>query len=347
MEKRFLNGGMMTEVVEARLNTSSEQVENNIGGFDNITFTKKVNGKGSCSANLLKTGYKEFCIENGFNVSQYIKDEKMVVAECNPIKYINEDMFGMMKAKTLEATKKEYEALPKEEQELYEKKKNEKVYKKNITVKREARLKLSSMVGLGVSKVKKEWNVCQCEGDSMPYVTEKYSDLMTGIFNLNVNEVGKFKISDNATKFRDYTCADKRENPEIVEELPRDERLARIKISLEAIRMTSCKSNQSNNLTDTKPKVIILGEYKWGNNMFQGLITKNGINVEGLKEVLDDYDDYRLSKIWIGINSNIMAESFNSDREQLQKELEGYDVEVTTVGKAFKGYVEHLEKTLV
>ena len=43
---------------------------------------------------------------------------------------------------------------------------------------------------------------------------------------------------------------------------------------LEAIEFLSIKSNQTNYLTDTKPKFVILADYSWGNNAFGNTIIK-------------------------------------------------------------------------
>lgn len=344
MKKRFLNGIIMIEAENSRLNTSCPEVERT-NGNENVTYTKKVGSNGMCSSASIKSNMKKFMIEEGFNVSQYIKDSNKIVSECDPIKFINEDVFGMMGARKVTISKEEYDSLKKEEQEGFKKEKKE--YTKNITKKRDAKFKLNALIGLGTSRVRKEWGVCNCEGNySMPYQLETYADLMSSIFNFDINSVGRFIISHDATELRDYSTEEKNSREDIVEELSREERLNRIKVTLKALKYLSIESNQSNYLTDTKPKAIILGEYSWGNNMFQGLITKNGVNIDGLKEVLDEYDDYRLSKIWIGLSNTIKSESFNNNIKEIKEKLIDYDVKVTSVGKVFDEYLEYIEKTL-
>lgn len=348
MNKRFLNGVYAIEILNGRLNTSCPDVENNNSGYDNITFTKKVGNKGYDSAASIKSSMKKYMIKQGEKISQYIKDGKKIIVEANPNKNLNEDVFGFMKAETVKLNEEQYKQLDDDIKKIYEKKGKE--YINKATKKRDAKFKLNGLIGLGISKVKKEYGICKTDGDSMPYILETYSDIMSGLFNFDINSVGKFIISDNETQFRDYSVA-QAEVLDVKEELSKEEREHRIETTLRALQYLSIESNQSNYLVDTTPKAIILGEYSWGNNVFQGVINKNGINVEALKETIEDNEKFRLSKIWIGISSRIASEQFTINKEELQKQLtnEGLSdiVEVvTTVGKAFNNYIEYIKETL-
>lgn len=347
MSKRFLNGVYAVEVLNGRLNTSCPDVENNNNGYDNITFTKKIANKGYSSSVSVKSSMKKFLIEQGETISQYIKDGKKIIVEAHPAKNFNEDVFGDMKAETIKLNEEQYNQLDENTKKIYEKKGKE--YINKATKKREARLKMNGLIGLGTSKVKKEYGICKTEGDSMPYVLETYSDVMSGLFNFDINGVGKFKISDNETQFRDYSVFEA-EALNMKEELPLEDRQHRIETTLRALQYLSMESNQSNYLVDTTPKIVILGEYSWGNNVFQGILSKNGINIEALKESIEDNKQFRLSKIWIGISSKIMSEQFSVNKEELQKQIIeiGLDeiVEVGSVGQAFNNYIEYMKNTL-
>jgi CRISPR-associated protein Cst2 len=349
MSKRFLNGVYAVEVLNGRLNTSCPDVENNIGGYDNITFTKKINNKGYSSASSVKSSMKKFMIEQGENVSQYIKDEKKIIVEANPNNFINEDVFGFMKAETIKLNKEQYEQLDESTKKMYEGNKKETEFVNKATKKRDAKFKLNGLIGLGTSKVKKEYGICHTNGDSMPYILESYSDLMSGLFNFDIDSVGKFIISDNEKQFRDYSVLEA-EALNIKDNLSKEDREHRIETTLKSLQYLSVESNQSNYLVDTTPKVVILGEYSWGNNVFQGVLNKNGINIEALKETIEDNESFRLSKIWIGISSRIASEQFNINKEELQKQLDEAElsdiIEVTTVGKAFNDYIEYMKNTL-
>lgn len=348
MSKRFLNGVYVTEVLNGRLNTSCKDVENNNSGFDNITFTKKIGNKGYSSASSIKSAMKRYMIEKGECISQYIKDEKKIIVEANPYKNINEDIFGFMKAETIKLNKEQYESLDENTQKMYEGNKKGTEFINKATKKRDGKFKLNGLIGLGTSKVKKEYGICATDTDSMPYVLETYSDVMQGLFNFDVESVGKYIISDNETQFRDYSLIE----AEVlkVKNLEKEERQKRIEITLRALQYLSIESNQSNYLVDTAPKLVILGEYSWGNNVFQGVIKKDGIDVEALQETIQDNEEFRLSKIWIGVSSKIISEQFNVNKENLKQQIEerGLNdlIEVTTVGKAFNNYIEYMKETL-
>ncbi|AEB77514.1 hypothetical protein CbC4_5094 (plasmid) [Clostridium botulinum BKT015925] len=70
---RFLNIIYAIEGLNSRLNGSSKEVENNGGGNDNITFTKKINGKAYVSAPCVKKNMKEFMQNEGYEISTYKK----------------------------------------------------------------------------------------------------------------------------------------------------------------------------------------------------------------------------------------------------------------------------------
>lgn len=345
MKNRFANITYGVEVLNGRLNTSSEQVEKKINRFDNITFTKKVDGKGYASASCVKKNMKEFMENEGYEVSEYVKNDKKIIVKAHPEKYINEDLFGFMRADKEAITEEEYNNLDKNVKKLYSKPKKGKS-ERNITKKRSGKFALNGLIGVSRGKVKKEWGICQTTGDSMPYVLETYSDIMVGVGNLNINEISKFKISDIKSEFRDYS-PEEAEALNIQEELSKDEKFKRIEVALRSLQYLSMKSNQSNYLVDTMPKIVIIGEYSWGNNMFQGLITKDGINIEGLKEIIEDYNKFRNSDIWIGISSRIENENFQGLKEKLQGELGEYDfTHIGSVGKAFNEYLDYVKETL-
>lgn len=344
-KRRNLNILYAIEVLNGRLNTSAEQVEKR-GSFDNISFTKKVDGKGYTSAVSIKKNMKNYMANQGFEVSELIKKGNQPIAPCNPVKFVNEDLFGFMRAESEVIAEEEYLELDDNIKKLYKKKKKE--YERNITKKRQARFMLNGLIGVSFGKVQKEFGTVHIKGDnSSLYTTETYSDIMCGLGNLDVANTSKFNISGIESEFRDYSV-EEGEALEIEEELNKEDKLRRINVALDSLQYLEMASNQSNYLVDTKPKIVILREYSWGNNAFQGLINKSGINIEGIKEVIEDFDKFRASKIWIGISNNIMSDSFKADRDEIAEQLSDYSdiVEVCSVGQAFDKYKEFLKETL-
>lgn len=346
MNNRFLNMTYAVEVINGRLNTSSPEVERNISGGDNITFTKKVDGKSYSAAVCVKKNMKNYMKQEGFEISEYKKEGKKIIVPAHPAKYLNEDIFGFMRADKEQITEEEYNALDVDIQKIYSKPKKGKS-ERNITKKRRASFMMNGLIGVNKNKVKIEWGVCDTQGDSdsMPYRLETYSDIMVGLANLNINAISNFKISDNEREFRDYSQQEA-EILNINENLEKEEKIKRIEVTLRSLEYLSMESNQSNYLVDTKPKIVIMGEYSWGNNNFQGLINKDGINIEGLKETIDECDEFRNSNIWIGISSKILNENFQGLKEKLNEEFKDQDfIKIGSVKEAFDGYINYLRET--
>ena len=112
---------------------------------------------------------------------------------------------------------------------------------------------------------------------------------------------------------------------------------------LNAIEHLAISSNQTNHLTDTKPKFVVLGDYSWGNNAFQGIMKEDGLDIDMLKECIDQNDEYRLSNIYIGINK-FFDDKYNDTKDKLENELKDYDfVKISNVKDAFKNYKEELK----
>lgn len=342
---RFLNIIYAIEGLNSRLNGSYKDVEGYAGGNDNITFTKKINKKAYVSAPCVKKNIKDFMQNEGYEISTYKKNGSQIVSSSHPARFVNEDIFGMMLASKEEITEEEYNKLDDEMKKLY--KVNKKNYTRNITKKRKANFMLNGIIGVNTGRIYREFGVCKAKNESMPYKLETYSDILVGLGNFNINETAKFNISDDTTEFRDYSIKEAKVL-DVKEELSKEEKFNRIKTALRGLQYLSLRSNQSNYLTDTMPKVVILGEYKWGNNVFQGLINKDGINIDGIKEVIEEYDDFRNSKIWIGVSSRILNENFQGLKGKLEEELKYYDdIEIGTIKNAFNGYLEYLKKTML
>lgn len=312
---RMLNMNYAIEVIDGRLNGSTPEVENNKDGFNNTTFTKKIGGRSKVSAVCQKANMKEYMEKVlGENKSLKTKKGKQVISMPNPYERLNDDVFGFM------------------------------MVTKNETKKRVSRLQMSSLVNVSNRRVETEYNVCATSGDNMPYKLETYSGIMSGIVNFNIGKVGEFNVSNIASEYIDYTVAEAGELG--VKNLEKYKKLERIEKTLNALEYLSIKGNQTNHLTDTKPKFIIMADYGWGNNVFQGVINKDGLDIEMLKESIEQNEEYRLSNIYIGVNK-FFDKNNNLDLETLKKELSEYDfIKVDNVHNTFKNYIEELRESI-
>lgn len=340
---RKLNGFYAIEVLNGRLNGSSEKLEQNVSGFKNVTFTKKVNGRSKVSAQCQKANIKDFMIKDlGLEQSERIKDGKQIKMYIDPFKNEIDDIFGFMLADKVEITKEEYDKLDDKQKTLFKKSKN--VYQSNITKKRKSRLQMNALINISNRKVEWEWNVATSETDSMPYQQEVYSGVHSSIFNLDIDEIGKFIISNNPSEFRDYSEEEAAVSE--VRDLTNEERKERVKNVLNAIEYLSISGNQTNHLTDTKPKFVILADYSWGNNAFQGVLKRDGLDIEMLKECIGQNEKFRLSKIYIGVN-RFFNDEFNGIKQALEEEFASCDfIEISDVKTAFENYKVELESNI-
>lgn len=340
---RMLNINYAIEVIDGRLNGSSADIETNKNGYKNATFTKKIGGRSKVSAVCQKANMKDYMIEVlKENATRKTKEGKQVFSTPNPYKSIFDDIFGFMMATKIELTEEEYALLDDEVKKTFDKK--GKKYSSNATKKRASNLQMSSLVNISNRRVETEFNICVTSGDSLPYTIESYSGIMNGIANLNISNVGKFNISDIATEFRDYSV--KEAEALGVENLDEDERYERIEKVLKSLEFMSIKGNQTNHLTDTKPKFVIMADYGWGNNVFQGILNKDGLDIDMFKEALEQNEEYRLSDIYIGVNK-FFDKNNNLDLDILKEEFEEFDfIKVDNVHNTFKNYLEELKSNI-
>lgn len=344
---RNLNMFLGMEVVNGRINGSSKEVEKNTNNYKNVSFTKKIGNRSKISGQNIKFNLNEYMnkVLNFDMINKYRDGENVAkYYEINPFKYLHQDIFGFMQPVNIVLTKEEYDKLNDEEKKGYTKKGKE--YRKNITKKRVARLQLNAFVNVSYNKIQTDFNVCKTDSDSVLYSHEVYSGVHTTVGNLDIENLGKFIVSDNASQFRDYDEAEAKVKD--VRDLTNEERLERVNAVLEAIEFLSIKSNQTNYLTDTKPKFVILADYSWGNNAFgNAIINKDGINIEALKEAIEQNEDFRLGNIYIGVN-NFFDDKYNTMKEELEEEFKDCDfIKVTNVHEAFKGYKEELKNSLM
>lgn len=352
---RFLNIGYAIEIMNGRLSGSSKDVEN--GNAQNKTFVKKISGKGMLSSVSAKWNMKYFMeTVDGLKQSKKVMqvgengNKSRIVCDPDPANFANDDIFGFMMAiKKQVIDKEDYESLDESLKALYkEKGKGKNIKYEKIgsgTMKRKSRFQMSPVISVGEEKVNTEWCVSKDEeGKNLPLNIETYSGVSYGIANFDINNVGKFFITDEDIEFRDYSeAAAKSLN---VKDLDKEEKFKRINSTLRALEYLSIKGNQNNYLTDTKPKFVILSEYSWGNNVFQGLLNKDGIDIEMLQETLEKNEEFRKSDIWIGVD-RFNSEKYNKIKEELENEFnESEYIHITNVHNAFKNYSNYLKDTL-
>lgn len=341
---RMLNINYAIEVIEGRLNGSSPDVETNKDGYKNTTFTKKIGGRSKVSAVCQKFNMKNYMVEVLHEEStEKIKEGKKIISTPNPYTNMFDNVFGFMLAqKIIELNEEEYKLLDDNIKKIF--KKSGKKYSNNGSKKRVSRLQMSSLVNVSNRRVETEFNSCATSGDNGVYKIESYSGIMSGIANLNISNIGKYNISDVSTEYRDYTV--KEAETLSVEDLDKDKKYEIIEKVLKALEFMSIKGNQTNHLTDTKPKFIVMADYSWGNNAFQGVLNKDGLDIEMIKETIEQNEEFRLSNVYIGVNK-FFDKSNNLDVDTIKKEFEEYDfIKVDNVHNTFKNYLKELKENM-
>jgi len=117
--------------------------------------------------------------------------------------------------------------------------------------------------------------------------------------------------------------------------MPEDIRIKRTQDVIKALPYLQGGAKLTSHLTDVSPKLVILAAIDGGNHIFMNIVKEeNGeaiMDIEALKEVLNEYDDSLLTDVYIGLRKGFMDEL-----EPLIKELseENSKIHVGTIKEA-------------
>lgn len=300
-------------------------------------------------------------LNHNWNLSPITRDSKIAFTEANPFLYADDDVFGYMKA--AKEVKRDDDGNP-----ILDKKGKEE--KEDVTVTRISPLKNSVIISVGSTKTVENWSsMARQEGDSVPYSKEEYSAIMKGMFSIDLFQVGTF-ASYNKTGFKNLTekariessdfqaieindpfVKDKNGEPKKLIQLPKDIRIQRIADTVSALKTITGGAMQTNNMGDVTPKFIILASMNSGNHPFSHVVKSEGmnndkvlLNIEGIKEVLNDYKDQFQGTIFIGKRSGFMDE-YNEELKALETDFS--NVKVLSVNQAIDQYCEQVKTQLV
>ena len=237
--------------------------------------------------------------------------------------------------------------------------------KEDVTVTRISPLKNSAIISVASSRIAENWSsMARQEGASVPYSKEEYSAIMKGMFSIDLFQIGTF-ATYNKTGFKNLTEKAKKEAFEkgITEiddpyvktkdgasqkliQLPKSIRQKRVLDVLAALKTISGGAMQTNNMTDVTPKFIVLATMASGNHPFSHIVKSDGIsnekvllNIEGLKEVLNDYKEQFQGIIFIGKRSGFLDE-YDVELKALEKEFS--NVKVLTINQAIDQYCDQV-----
>ncbi len=171
--------------------------------------------------------------------------------------------------------------------------------------------------------------------DSLPYKTEFYDTNLQGIFGLAYHRLGVFRNEGDRIEL-DVKLAEqclekgdiKRINGESkIYELVNNDRKERTSKILKALVNMRGGAKQTAFATPVHPQVIILAGLSCGNLIFNNLFkdTVDGpiLNIEALKEILNDYKDRLATKVYIGVRTGYL----NPENEKRLKFISNHSIQ--------------------
>ena len=355
-------GFILLDVDVVALNNAGKSTSSN---FDNAVATKKIYKNGRTytyvSGQAWRYWWRESLKQNHeWELSPVTREAKIAFTDADPIKYADDDVFGYMKA--AKDVVRDEDGNP-----VLDKKGKEQ--KENVTVTRVSPLKNSVIVSVsGVSTAENWSSMARQEGDSVPYSKEEYSAIMKGMFSLDLAQVGTFAnynktgfkniteeqkvaaLSNGATEINDSFVKTKAGDFQKLVQLEKSIREKRIVDTIAALKTISGGAMQTNNMADVTPKFIILATTNSGNHPFSHIAVGEGqrseravLNIEGIKEVLNDYKDQFKGTVYIGKRSGFLDE-YNNELSKLSEEFN--NIKILSVNQAIDQYCEQVKTQL-
>lgn len=355
MKNLKTQGFIVLDVDVAALNNAGK---NKSSQFDNAVATKKIRKGNDSYVYVSGQAWRYWwrnTLQKSFNwkLSPITRDKSIAFTAANPIQYPDDDVFGYMKAAKEEVTNAKG-----------------KTKMENVTVTRVSPLKNSAIISVASTTVAANWSsMARQEGDAVPYTKDEYSAVMKGMFSLDLEQVGTFAnynktgfknltdslqksaLEEGASTIADPYVVDAAGKPQQLVRLATATRTKRITETLKALKIISGGAMQTNNLADVTPKFIVLSTMSSGNHPFSHVFTKSGaynqiplFNLNGLKEVIEDYQEQLHGIIHIGVRSGFLEKE---DYEALEKyALETKNVQLSSVNKAIDDYCTAVEKLI-
>ena len=360
MKNLKTQGFLLIDVDVAALNNAGKSTSTNL---ENGVATKKITKNGRkyvyVSGQAWRYWWRNTLQKNfGWMLSPITRDKKIAFTSANPIQYPDDDIFGYMKAAKGEVVDEKGEIVK-------DKKGNPKL--ENVTVTRVSPLKNSALVAVTATTTVENWSsMSRQEGDAVPYTKEEYSTIMKGMFALDLEQVGTF-ATYNKTGFKNLTeklrqvaldggavniddqfVTKANGEPHQLIRMKKEDRSKRAVEAIGALKYISGGAMQTNNMADVTPKFIILSTMKTGNHPFSHVAVNEGaynqnfvLNLDGLKEVINDYKDQFEGKIFVGARSGFLDKEDTATLEALANDFN--NVEFSSVNDAIDNYCTQLQ----
>ena len=229
-----------------------------------------------------------------WKMSPISREKKIAFTSANPIEYDDDDVFGYMRA-----LKK----------------------KDGGTVTRISPLKNSPLISvIGQAPTQDFGVMARHEGDPVPYEHEFYSTVLKSIFSIDLDNLGVFYSAEKTGYKNMYPKLEKiaEEKGLLHEEenkkwtMSQDVRTRRAQDVIKALPYLQGGAKLTSHLTDVSPKFIVLVAIDGGNHIFMNIAKEDEgkavIDIEALKEVINEYEDSLLTDVYIGRRKGFMDE---------------------------------------
>lgn len=298
-----VQGFVLMEVDVAALNNAGSDKSSNL---DNAVVTKKIRKNGKeypyVSGQAWRYWWRDTLVKSfGWEMSPVVREKKIAFTQANPLTYPDDDIFGYMRAE------------------------------KKLTLTRISPLKNSALIALSYNPVVQNWaSMTRQDGDAVPFGVDEYCAVLKGMFSLDLEQVGTFSnvnrtgfmniseemkktaLESNCVEINDPFAKDSSNNSVKLIRLPKEIREKRIKETLLALKTLSGGAKQTTNMADVTPKLIALARFKSGNHPFSHLgkekLGKPVFSMDALTEIMEDYREQFIGKIYIGKRKGFMDE---------------------------------------
>lgn len=343
-------GFILIDVDVVALNNAGKDTTTTL---ENAVATKKIFKGGKNYAYVSGQAWRYWwreTLKKNFNwkMSPLTREAKIAFTEANPILWPDDDVFGYMRAAKEQITDDKG-----------------KTKSTNVTLTRISPLKNSAMLSVSPTNIVQNWSsMARQEGDAVPYGKDEYCATMKGMFSIALEQIGTFS-SENRTGFKnlnetlkklaveekakeidDPFSNDKHGNPLKLFRMDRKTRQKRIEDALLALEVLNGGAMQTTNMGDVTPKLIVLATLTSGNHLFSHLakddLGKPVFSLEALKQVVNDYADRIVGKVYIGRRMGFMDELEDSLKNYKKDEKIFYG----SVNEAIRNYVEEVKEQI-
>jgi CRISPR-associated protein Cst2 len=261
-----------------------------------------------------------------------------IASELNPIDFADDDLFGYMRAKGKAKAKESTD-----EDEAEEEKKTETKSKAAGKVKSIMRASpFTTSLLVSIKRMKSlpvdEGYVHLKEGTPLPYSTRFYSTHLQAIFSLNYGRLGVFSnvgdrieldeqnVESLVSANKISVVEDRGPHGKVYRMVDGSQRKKRAAALLRSLARLRGGAKQAQFAADVAPKVLLMAGLSCGNPIFNQIFRDTDesptLNIERLREVVNDYRDRIVTPVYIGIRTGYLQNEVNV-KELASASIEG------------------------